>query len=229
MLDHSTLKKGPVTIMANTMIYPGVQWHPDTSTISPFVILGEPPRHTQAGERTLLIGEHAIIRSFSTLYAGSSIGEHFQTGHSVMIREDNTLGNHVSIGTSSVLEYGNKIGDRCRVHSGCFLEWVTLGTDVFVGPNVVFTDDPHPICPRYKECVGGPQVGDHTRIGANSTILPGVRIGKHCLIGAGSVVTQDVPDYSVAVGNPARIIKTLDELTCHTGLYERPYVWLDKE
>ena len=127
-----------------------------------------------------------------------------------------------------MLEYGNIIGDRCRIHSGCFLEQVTLGQDVFVGPNVVFTDDPHPMCPRYKDCVGGPVIGDFTRIGANSTILPGVKIGKNCLIGAGSVVTQDIPDHSVAVGNPAQVIKKITDLECSTGLYERPYIWLNE-
>lgn len=213
--------------MTNAIIYPGVQWQPENSTLGHFVVLGEPPRDTQAGERLLIIGAQATLRSFTTLYAGSSIGSGFQTGHSVMIREDNTIGNDVSIGTSSVLEYGNTIGDRCRIHSGCFLEWVTLEHDVFVAPNVVFTDDPHPICPKYKKCVGGPHVGAFTRIGANSTILPGVRIGKNCLIGAGSVVTQDVPDHSVVAGNPARFIKKITELHCKTGLYERPYIWLE--
>jgi len=195
----------------NTVIYPGVQWHPDDSTIGQFVILGK----------------QATIRSFTTIYAGTTIGHGLNTGHSVMIREDNQLGNDVSVGTSSVLEYGNKIGDRCRIHSGCFLEWVTLDHDVFVGPNVVFTDDPHPICPKYKECVGGPVIGAFTRIGANSTILPGVKIGEHCLIGAGSVVTQDVPDHSVVAGNPAKVIKHITELECKTGIYERPYIWLE--
>jgi len=60
---------------------------------------------------------------------------------------------------------------------------------VFVGPNVVFTDDPHPMnCPRYKECKGGAVVHRLARIGANATILPGVVIGENALVGAGSVV-----------------------------------------
>lgn len=215
--------------MTHPIIYPNVQWQVDSASIGHFVIIGEPPRHTQPGERALIIGPQATLRSFTTLYAGSTIGARFQTGHSVMIREDNTIGDDVSIGTSSVLEYGNTIGDRCRIHSGCFLEWVTLEHDVFIAPNVVFTDDPHPICPKYKDCVGGPYVGAYTRIGANSTLLPGVRIGKNCLIGAGSVVTEDIPDHSVAVGNPAKVIKSIHELQCQTGLYERPYIWLEED
>ncbi len=63
------------------------------------------------------------------------------------------------------------------------------------------------------------------RIGANSTILPGVEIGEAALIGAGSVVVDDVPSGAVVAGNPARVIKSVEDLVCRTGLVERPYVW----
>ena len=113
-----------------------------------------------------------------------------------------------------------------RIHSGCFLELVTIEDDVFVGPNVVFTDDPHPMgCPRYEDCLGGPTVRRLARIGANSTILPGVEIGEGALVGAGSVVVHDVPPGVVVAGSPARVIKRVDELTCPPGWFERPDVW----
>jgi len=103
---------------------------------------------------------------------------------------------------------------------------VTIEDDVFIGPNVVFTDDPHPMgCPRYKECLGGPIVKELARVGANSTILPGVVVGRNSLVGAGSVVTHDVPMNSVVAGNPAKVIKRIDELVCTKGFFERPYVW----
>ena len=109
------------------------------------------------------------------------------------IREDNEVGDGVSIGTSAVLEFGNRIGHRVRIHTGCFLELVTIEDDVFVGPNVVFTDDLHPMnCPHYRDCLGGAVVRRRARIGANSTILPGVEIGADALVGAGSVVVDDV-------------------------------------
>jgi acetyltransferase-like isoleucine patch superfamily enzyme len=125
-----------------------------------------------------------------------------------------------------VLEFGNRIGNRVRIHSGCFLEMVTVEEDVFIGPNVVFTDDPHPMgCPRYTECRGGATVRRLARIGANSTILPGVVVGENALVGAGSVVVDDVPDGVVVVGNPARVIRRVDELVCEAGFYDRPYEW----
>ena len=95
-----------------------------------------------------------------------------------------------------------------------------------MGPNVVFTDDPHPMnCPRYADCKGGPVVRRLARIGANATILPGVEIGEGALVGAGSVVVHDVPAGAVVAGNPARVIKQVDELTCPPGWFERPYTW----
>jgi len=103
---------------------------------------------------------------------------------------------------------------------------VTLGEYVFVGPNTVFTDDPHPMnCPKYKECGGGAIVGDLVKIGANCTFLPAVKIGRGALVGAGSVITGDIPEMMVAAGNPARVIKKVDELTCRIDAYDRPYVW----
>ena len=209
----------------NNRVYPNVMLG-EGSLVEPPSIIGKPPRGTVEGELLLKIGKEAHIRPFSTIYAGSEMGDNFQTGQGVSIREENTIGCNVSIGTNSVLEFGNTIGDFSRIHSSCFMEMVTIGKHVFVGPNVVFTDDPHPMgCPRYKECKGGAVVEDFVRIGANSTILPGVKIGRNSLIGAGSVVIKDVPPDSVAVGNPARVIKKIDELTCPPGFFEKPYIW----
>jgi len=206
-------------------IYPNVKIGTGTTIDEPCII-GKPPRGYRSGAKELCIGSNGHIRPFSTVYAGSTIGDYFQTGQGVCIREDNIIGNNVSIGTNSVLEFGNRIGDFSRIHTGCFLEMTTIGKNVFIGPSVVFTDDPHPMgCPKYRECKGGAVVEDFARIGANSTILPGVRIGKNSLIGAGSVVVKDIPDNCVAVGTPAKVIKSIDELKCERGFFEKPYKW----
>ncbi len=189
-------------------------------------ILGKPPRGSKPGELELKIGGNGVIRPFTTIYAGSKFGDFVQTGQGASIREDNYIGNHVSIGTNAVLEFGNKIGNNVRIHSLCFLEMVTIEDDVFIGPNVVFTDDPHPMnCPKYKECLGGVTIKQYARIGANCTILPGVVIGKNTLIGAGSVVTKNIPDNMVAAGTPAKVIKSVNELKCYPGFFEKPYMW----
>ncbi|MBN1894529.1 transferase [bacterium] len=207
------------------IIYPNVVIGKGTIVEEP-CILGKPPRGREPGELKLEIGSGGIIRPFTTLYAGSRIGNGFQTGQGASIREDNVIGDDVSIGTNAVLEFGNRIGSRVRVHSCCFLEMVTIEDDVFIGPNVVFTDDPHPMkCPRYLECKGGVTVRRLARIGAHSTLLPGVVVGENTLIGAGSVVTRDVPPGTVVAGNPARVVKKVEDLTCPPGFFEKPYLW----
>ena len=194
--------------------------------LQPPCIIGKAPRGAGEGERALAIGAGAVIRPFTTIYAGSTFGARLQTGQGASIREDNQVGDDVSIGTNAVLEFGNRIGSRVRIHSGCFLEMVTIEDDVFIGPNVVFTDDPHPMgCPRYQDCKGGAVVRRLARIGANATILPGVEIGARALVGAGSVVTRDVPPGAVVAGNPARVIKQVADLTCPPGWFARPYTW----
>jgi acetyltransferase-like isoleucine patch superfamily enzyme len=198
--------------MATTTIreeIPGVQIYPGVEigegvTLEPPLVLGKPPRGKEPGELRLVIGNGVIIRPFTTIYAGTVLGDRVQSGQDVSIREDNEIAEGASIGTGSILEFGNRIGARSRIHSGCFLEMTIVEEDVFVGPRVVFTDDPHPMgCPRYLECLGGVTVRALAKIGANCTLLPGVEIGRNSLIGAGSVVTKSIPEGMVAAGNPA--------------------------
>lgn len=207
------------------MIYPNVTIGEGTVIDGPCII-GKPPRGREAGELVTRIGGGGHIRPFTVIYAGVTIGDRLQTGQGASIREDNILGDDVSIGTNAALEFGNRVGNDVRIHTGCFLEMVTIGDHVFVGPNVVFTDDPHPMrCPRYQECLGGVVVHDLVKIGANATILPGVKIGKGAFVGAGSVVTRPVPEGKVVTGVPARVRSDVSELKCYPGFFERPYEW----
>ena len=196
------------------------------SQINDYAIIGKPPRSFKNGELYTRIGMNAVIREFSVIYASSRIGNDFQTGIGARIRENNIIGNDVSIGTNAVLEFSNRIGNGVRIHSNCFLEMARIEDFVFMAPNVVLTDDPHPMgCPKYKECRGGVTIKAFSRIGANTTILPGITIGRNCLIGAGSVVTHNIRDNSVAYGNPATVVKSIHELKCDKGYFEKAYDW----
>lgn len=178
-------------------------------TIQVPCVIGYPPREKIDGELSVVIGDNHCIRSFTTIYAGVTIGDGLETGHHVLIREDNVIGDNVSIGTNSMIEIRNRIGNNVRIHGGCFLEDVTIEDDVFVGPCVVFTDDKYPPDSDYLKKAGGPIIRRGARIGAHVTILPGVDIGEGSLIGAGSVVTKNVPSGMLAYGNPAKVVKDI--------------------
>lgn len=197
----------------NTVIYPNVTLGKNCR-IDEGVILGfsekEPFEKTD-------VGDNGIFRFHTFVYGGVSIGENFQSGPNVLIREDNIIGNNVAVWHGATISPGNKIGDGCRIHAGSFLELVTLGKRVFIGPNVVFTDDPHPVNPSPRTHFGGAVVEDEAVIGANVTILPHVKVGRRSVVGAGSVVTKDIPAFEVWIGNPARFLKRVENIICEIG------------
>ena len=193
----------------------------DGHEIHPGAILGYPTGRRIA-DTALRIGPGARIRSGSVIYAGSTIGAGIETGHNVVIREENVIGDDVSIWNNSTIDYGCTIGSGVRIHCNVYVaQFTTLEEEVFLAPGVNIANDPHPLCGL---CMRGPTVKRGARIGVNVTLLPHITIGEGTLIGAGSVVTRDVPAHSVAYGNPARLIGSTDELQCTFDLVDRPYV-----
>lgn len=210
-------------ISPTAKIYPNVQLGENVE-IGEYAVIGVPPRGKAEGELPTVIGDGAVIRSHSVIYAGNVIGRGFQTGHHAMIREENRIGDEVSIGTNSVIEHHVEIGNGVRIHSQAFVpEYSVLEEGAWIGPNVVLTNVPHPLCPKAKVCLKGPSIRRGAKIGANSTILPFLVVGENALVGAGSVVVRDVPARTVVAGNPARVIKSIDRLSCPVDLVERPY------
>jgi acetyltransferase-like isoleucine patch superfamily enzyme len=183
------------------------------SVVEPYCILGAPPRGAKEGELPTVLGDGAVIRSHTVIYAGNIIGQNFQTGNKVNIRESNHIGDNVSVGTLSVIEHHVEIGHNVRIHTQVFIpEYSVLEEGCWIGPNVVLTNARYPQSPGVKDQLIGPVIRKRAKIGANTTILPGVIIGENALVGAGSVVVRDVPPGAVVVGNPARVIRNISEL-----------------
>ena len=176
------------------------------------------------GDR-LVIGDEARVRSGSVIYAGSTIGNRLETGHNVVLREENEIGNRFSIWNNSVIDYGCRIGDGVKVHCNIYVpQYTVIEDDVFMAPGVTIANDIHPGCPESGECMRGPVLKKGCRLGVNVVVLPYVTIGEGSLIGAGSVVTKDLPPGILAYGNPARVRAKLSELKCKTGRREAPYL-----
>lgn len=197
-----------------SVIYPGVAWDGEF-VVGPFVIVGQLP-HGQSGGLATRIGANAQINSHTVIYAGNTIGRNFRTGHRVLIREQNEIGDDVSIGSGSNVEHHVRIGNRVRLHSNVFVpELSILEDDCWLGPNVVITNARYPATPTTKEDLVGVHIEKRAKIGANATILPGIRIAADALVGAGAVVTVDVPSGAVVTGNPARIIKHISQIPAY--------------
>ena len=141
------------------------------------------------------IGDGTKVWHFSHIMSNSIIGKNCNIGQNVVISPDVVLGNNV------------KIQNNVSVYTGVICE-----DDVFLGPSMVFTNiiNPRSAVNRRKDFIKT-YVQKGSSIGANATIICGNNIGKFSLIGAGSVVTKDVSDYSLVVGNPARHIGWVSE------------------
>ena len=207
----------------NYKLHLGVEMGPG-AVIGDYCIVGVPPSRRSEGELPTVIGPDALLRSHTVIYAGNHIGARFATGHGALVREENSIGDDVSIGSHAIIEHHVTLANGVRVHSGAFIpEFSVLEEGAWVGPHVVFTNVLHPLCPEVAKCIKGPTIGAGAKIGANSTLLPGIVIGSMALIAAGSVVVHDVPARAVVAGNPARVIKTIDELGCPWDYISHPY------
>jgi len=125
------------------------------------------------------------------------------------------VGQDCNIGDHAFIESGAVVGDRVTVKNQVMIwEGVTVGEEVFLGPGVIFTNDAHPRSPRMPEAAARYQrkedwlerteVGRGASIGAGAIIICGVTIGSHAMIAAGALVTKNVADYALVVGQPAR-------------------------
>ena len=184
------------------------------------VIIGYPS--SRGGSGSLLLGEGARLRSGTVLYHGARIGDRFETGHHVVVREDTVIGDDVSVWSNSVIDYGCVVGDGVKIHCNCYVaQFTEIEEGAFLGPGVVLTNDLYPGREDSSAALSGPLIGARAHIGGNVTVLPFVTIGAGALIGAGSVVTRDIPAGTVAYGCPAVPVRAVEDLQPISGRVER--------
>ncbi len=200
--EWSRLQSG-VTIGAQTIVYDNVEIG-ESSVIGPNVTLGEPQVSYYSDEDyenpSLSIGPRSLVRSGSVIYAGSDLGEHFECGHHVTVRERSEIGAHCRVGTLSDIQGECTIGEYTRLHSNVHLaRGSTIGHYVWLYPYVVLTNDAHP--PSEQRV--GVTIEDYAVVATGAVLLAGVRVGRGALVGANSLVRDDVPSMTVVAGRPA--------------------------
>jgi UDP-2-acetamido-3-amino-2,3-dideoxy-glucuronate N-acetyltransferase len=145
--------------------------------------------HERALVETDAIGPGTRIWAFAHVMAGAIIGA------------DCNICDHTFIEGNVV------IGDRVTIKSGVYLwDGLRIENDVFIGPQATFTNDLRPRSKQRFE-LRTTMLRRGASIGAGAVLLPGIKIGERAMVGAGAVVTKDVPDYAVVVGNPARVVR----------------------
>ncbi len=129
-----------------------------------------------------------------------------------------SIGSGTNIGALSHIGRDVTIGETCKIQGSVYIaDGCIIGDEVFIGPNATLTNDRHPPSGgKWSPVV----VEDKVVIGANATIVAGVRLCEGCVIGAGSVVTEEVPSEQVWAGNPAKFLMTLEEYESRRGSNE---------
>ncbi len=140
-----------------------------------------------------------------------AIGEGTRIWQFVVVLPGAQIGRDCNICAHCFLENDVRLGDRVTVKNGVQLwDGTTLADDVFIGPNVTFSNDRYPRSKVYPEAFERIEIGRGASIGAGAVLLPGVTVGAGALVGAGAVVTEPVPERAVVAGNPARVLRYMD-------------------
>jgi acetyltransferase-like isoleucine patch superfamily enzyme len=162
---------------------------------------------------TARIASDVNIQEYAIVERGCVIGERSRIGYHAVLRRGTVIGADSVFGTHSVSEGKNFIGNRTTIHSQCHItEGAVIEDQVFIAPFFVGANTQKIVHGRAYPLVLRPyRIKFGARIGIDVSVLPSIVIGREALIGAGSLVTKDIPDFSIAYGRPARVVSSVPE------------------
>ena len=142
----------------------------------------------------------------TSLIHSNRIGPHTRIWAFCHIMPGATIGSGCNIGDHCYIEGGACIGDEVVIKNGVAIwDGVTIESRAFIGPNVAFTNDLRPRAKAVRATYDRTRICEGASVGANVTLVCGITVGRFALVGAGAVVTRDVPDFALMLGNPARL------------------------
>lgn len=152
-----------------------------------------------------------FIHETARVDARAKIGANTKIWINVQIREYADIGENCIISKDVYIDHAVKIGHRCKIQNSVSVyNGVTIADDVFVGPNVAFTNDKVPRAFNVDWKITPTYIAQGVSLGANATIVCGITIGEFAMVASGSVVTKDVEPYTLVMGNPARPYARID-------------------
>jgi acetyltransferase-like isoleucine patch superfamily enzyme len=199
-------------------VYPGTVFGDGVKVLENAVVGKQPslsPRSTAKREPLppTELGDGTIVSTGAVVFAGSRIGARDVLGDQSSVRERVQVGDDVVLGRGSLIENDTTVGARTKIQAEAYITaYSLLEDDVFIAPCVVTTNDNFMgRTERRHDQIKGPTIRRGARIGGGAIICPAVEVGEEAFVGAGAVVTKDVPARMLVVGNPARVIRAVNE------------------
>ena len=208
----------PAEIHPTATVYPGTVLGEGVKVLEGAVVGKQPtlsPRSTAKREPLppAELGDGTIVSTGAIVFAGTQVGARVILGDQSCVRERVRVGDDVVLGRGSLIENDTTVGARTKIQAGAYVTaYATLEEDVFIAPCVVTTNDNFMgRTERRHDLIEGPTIRRGARIGGGAILCPAVEIGEEAFVGAGAVVTKDVPPRMLVVGNPARVLRAVND------------------